>query len=146
MVSLVQHHAGLVDELMAEHRLILKAYGELRHAADAADEPRYRAALEGFKSLLVPHLIKEAVKVYTFLRKELKDKGDTAAFDRVSAYKSEMAPIGDAVLKFIDEELAQAKNAINFARAQATLEQMGKTLGSRVHREEADLYPLYRFI
>ena len=146
MVVLVKHDAELIDELMREHREILKSYGELKQAAEAAEPMRYKAALQAFKSLLVPHLIKEAVKVYTFLRKELKERGDTAAFERVSAYKSEMAPIGDAVVKFIDEQLALDVRQIDFAQVQATLAHMGTTLGGRVNREEADLYPLYRFI
>ena len=46
--------------------------------------------------MLVPHLLQEAIKLYTFLRQELKAQGNQQAYQMVNGYKTEMGGIGDA--------------------------------------------------
>jgi regulator of sigma D len=144
MASGVVHHSTLVGELKSEHRELLATFGLLRHAAEERDAAGFRRALAAFKALLVPHLVKESFKVYTYLRQEYKAKGDLAVYDMVTAYKSEMTGIGDTALRFVESCDQMADDAIDFVQIDATLHTMGRLLGDRIRREEAELYPLYQ--
>ncbi len=144
MAASIAHYATLVNELQSEHRLLLEAYGQLKKSADASDGPAFRQAVQDFKALLVPHLVKEAFKVYTYLRQRSKDRGETAVYDKVTAYKTEMTGIGDAAMRFIDTYAEMPDADIDFPQVQESLRQIGQLLGDRIRREEAELYPLYQ--
>lgn len=140
----IQHHSALVDQLKGEHRLLLQAFGALKQTSDADDALAFKRALHEFKSLLVPHLLEEAVRMYTYLRQELKARGNLADFQRVNAYKSEMGGIGDAAVRFVETCVATPDDAIDFAQVRPALHEIGLLLGDRIRREESDLYPLYQ--
>lgn len=140
----VPHYSALVAELTHDHRQLLAAYGALKHSAEAGDVAAFKSALGDFKALLVPHVVKEAYKVYTYLRQTLRQKGELEVYQRVNAYKSEMGRIGDAAIRFIDTYSDADDETIDFPQVRAALHEIGQLLGDRIRREEADLYPLYK--
>ena len=142
MNSPISHDSALAQELVSEHRELLAAFGTLKKNVEAEDAAAFRESLLTFKGLLVAHLVKEAYKVYTYLRQQLKDREDLSAYHLVNAYKSEMAGIGDAALKFV-ETYSEAPDPMDFGEARTQLQHIGHLLGDRVRREESDLYPLY---
>jgi len=144
MADDVAHHAELVQELVNDHRQLLEAYHGLKRSADDGDITAFRAALARFKSLLVPHVVKEAYKVYTYLRQTLKARGDMDAYQRVNGYKAEMGHIGEAAIQFIDTYTQAQDDDIDFEQVRSALREIGVLLGDQIRREEADLYPLYR--
>ena len=140
----IQHHSALVDQLQGEHRLLLQAFGALKKTSEADDASAFKLALQHFKALLVPHLLEEAVRVYSYLRQELKVRGSPADFQRVNAYKREMGDIGDAALQFVETYATTPDDAIVFAQVRSALHEIGLLLGDRIRREESELYPLYQ--
>jgi hypothetical protein len=95
MVTGVPHHSALVQGLVNDHRQLLQAFGRLKHCAEAEDPGAFKHALVDFKALLVPHLLQEAIKLYTFLRQELKAQGNQQAYQMVNGYKTETRPVKD---------------------------------------------------
>lgn len=139
----IPHYPDLVERFEQDHRVLLKAYGRVRHGAQARDAVEFKAALQEFQSLLVPHLVAEGYKLYTYLRQRTRSSGDHATYDKVNQYKSEMAHIGDAALHFIETYLKMPDGEIDFALVEDELRQIGLALGDRIHREESELYQLY---
>lgn len=140
---MIGHYTSLMDELKSEHRQLLEVFGRMKKSGESEDAAEFQQALADFKGLLVPHVVKEAYKVYTYLRQYYKDKGDAEVYRRVTGYKTEMTGIGDAALKFIDAHERAAPDAIDFANVNESLREIGLLLGDRIRREEAFLYPLY---
>lgn len=143
-MSGVAHYSDLVEQFHQEHRRLLKAFGQVKHGIDGRDAPAFKQALKEFQSLLVPHLVTEGYKLYTYLRQRLKEKGERADYDRVNGYKSEMARIGDTALRYAESYLALPDAEIDFSRAGEELREIGLLLGDRIQREESDLYRLYQ--
>lgn len=140
---MIGHYSTLMDELKGEHRLLLEVFGRLKKSGETEDAAEFRQALADFRSLLIPHVVKEAYKVYTYLRQYYKDKGDISVYQRVTNYKTEMTGIGEAALQFIDSCEKTPDDAIDFHTVNESLREIGLLLGDRIRREEADLYPLY---
>ena len=138
----IQHYPTLIPELMDDHRQLLQTFGDLVRAADAHDGAAFKRTLASFKSLLVAHLLKEAVKLYIYLRQNFK--GDDVAYGLVTGYKKEMDGIGRVAMDFIDTYVDTPEHAIDFPVLQSTLNEIGKVLADRIRREEAALYPLYQ--
>ena len=144
MVSGIQHHSTLVSQLMSDHRQLLESFGVLKKTAEAGDAVAFKQALQGFKALLVPHLLEEAIRLYTYLRQELKTRGDANSYQLVNGYKSEMKGIGDAAVHFVETYNTAANDAIDFEQVRASLHEICHLLGDRIRREESELYPLYQ--
>ncbi len=140
----IPHHPALIDQLRGEHRLLLQAFGALKQTTAADDAPAFKRALQDFKALLVPHFLEEAIRLYTYLRRELKAQGNLTGFQRVNGYKSESGRIGDAALRFVETSIATPDDAFDFSQVRSTLHEIGLLLGDRIRREESDLYPLYQ--
>jgi len=101
----------------------------------------FRTVLQQFKSLLIAHLLKEAIKLYIYLRQKLRD--DESTYRLVTGYKSEMDGISRVAMAFVDEYSAKPAENIDFALLGTRLKEIGQVLGDRIRREEAELYPLY---
>ncbi len=144
MVSGIQHHSSLVTQLVGDHRQLLESFGGLKKAADVGDAVAFKQSLQGFKALLIPHLMEEAVRLYTYLRQEFKTRGDANNYQLVNGYKSEMNGIGDAAVHFVETYSTTADDAIDFHQVRTSLHEIGHLLGDRIRREEAELYPLYQ--
>ena len=126
------------------HRLMQIGVERHAHRCDAGDAVAFKQALQGFKALLVPHLLEEAIRLYTYLRQELKTRGDANSYQLVNGYKSEMKGIGDAAVHFVETYNTAANDAIDFEQVRASLHEIGHLLGDRIRREESELYPLYQ--
>lgn len=141
MSSGIKYYSDLVDEMVDDHRALLAAYGDLVKTAGAKDASGFKFLLLKFKSLLVAHLLKEAVKLYIYLRQKLK--GDESAYSLVTSYKSEMDGISRIAMAFVDEYTAKPAHQIDFHQLTLQLREIGLVLGDRIRREESELYPLY---
>lgn len=139
----VAHYTDLVDGFKQDHRQLLKAFGAVKQSLEAQDAAGFKQDLQIFETLLVPHLVTEGVKLYTYLRQHLKAQGALEDYARVSAYKAEMAHIGDIALHFIETYAGLPAEKINFPQVQEELHAIGLQLGDRIRREESDLYCLY---
>lgn len=137
----IKYYSDLVDEMVDDHRALLAAYGDLVKAATAKDASSFKLLLLKFKSLLVAHLLKEAVKLYIYLRQKLK--GDESAYSLVTSYKSEMDGISRVAMAFVDEYIAKPTHQIDFNQLAVQIREIGLVLGDRISREESELYPLY---
>ena len=146
MVSGIQHHSTLVTQLVGDRRQLLESFGVLKKSAEASDAVAFKQALQGFKALLIPHLLEEAVRLYTYLRQEFKTRGDANNYQLVNGYKSEMKGIGDAAVRFVETYSATANDAIDFQQVRTGLHEIGHLLGDRIRREESELYPLYQLL
>jgi hypothetical protein len=92
----IAYYPQLVKEMTDDHRELLAAYGDLVKAAHAHDGQVFKSILGQFKSLLVAHLLKEAVKLYIYLRQKLKN--DEGTYYLVTSHKrdreeSELYPL-----------------------------------------------------
>ena len=141
MVSGIQHHSTLVSQLMSDHQQLLESFGVLKKTAEAGDAVAFKQALQGFKALLVPHLLEEAIRLYTYLRQELKTRGDANSYQLVNGYKSEMKGIGDAAVHFVETYNTAANDAKDFEHVRASVHQIGHQLGDRMRTEESELHP-----
>jgi regulator of sigma D len=137
----IQYNADLVQEMLDDHRALLAIYGDLVKAVDNKDGSVFKLTLIRFKSMLVAHLLKEAVKLYIYLRQKLK--GDEGVYHLVTSYKSEMDGISRVAMSFVDEYTAKSIHEIDFVQLSARLREIGLVLGDRIRREEMELYPLY---
>lgn len=141
MTNGIQYNANLVQEMLDDHRALLSIYGDLVKAVDNKDGSVFKLTLVRFKSMLVAHLLKEAVKLYIYLRQ--KFRGDEGVYHLVTSYKNEMDGISRVAMSFVDEYTAKPIHEIDFFQLSARLREIGLVLGDRIRREEMELYPLY---
>ncbi len=141
MSNSIQYSPDLIEGFERDHRALLLSYGQLVKLANQANYPVFQAQLAVFKSLLVSHLLKEAVKLYIYLRQQFKE--DPAIHSLVTSYKLEMDGIGRVAMAFVDGYLSTPADKVDFSEMSAKLGDLGKVLGDRIRREEAELYPLY---
>ncbi len=127
--------------MLEDHRTLLAIYGSLVKSIEARDELAFYVKLGEFKSILVAHLLKEAVKLYIYLRQSLKD--DENAYQLVTTYKSEMDGISRVVMKFVDDYSEKSLIGVDYAQLSIRIKEIGWLLGDRIRREESELYPLY---
>ena len=137
----IQYTPNLIESFERDHRALLHSYGRLVKTANKADFPTFQTELALFKSMLVSHLLKEAVKLYIYLRQQFKD--NEAIHSLVTSYKVEMDGIGRVAMGFIDAYLTAPADVVDFAKMSTQLNEIGKVLGDRIRREESELYPLY---
>jgi hypothetical protein len=91
--------------------------------------------------LLVSHLLKEAVKLYIYLRQQLRSDPDVYVL--ITSYKNEMDGISRTAIAFVDEYVGKSSHLLDFQKITGQLRELGVVLGDRIRREEAELYPLY---
>ena len=137
----IRYTPDLIEDLERDHQALLRSYGRLVKTANKTDFSTFKAELAVFKSLLVAHLLKEAIRLYIYLRQQFK--ADAAMHGLVTSYKVEMDGIGRVAMGFIDTHLNASAGTVDFSTLTAQLSALGKVLGDRIRREEAELYPLY---
>lgn len=131
----------LVQGMLDDHRQLLAVFGEMSRAVKAQDAENFRDMLIQFKSMLTAHLLKEAIKLYIYLRQKLKN--DPASYQLITGYKTEMDGISKVAMQFVDDFSTLRSAPINFVELNARLAELGRVLGDRIRREENELYPLY---
>lgn len=137
----IRYDSNLIRDMLEDHRTLLAIYGSLVKSVEARDELAFYVKLGEFKSILVAHLLKEAVKLYIYLRQSLKD--DENAYQLVTTYKSEMDGISRVVMKFVDDYSEKSLIGVDYAQLSIRIKEIGWLLGDRIRREESELYPLY---
>lgn len=137
----IRYTPGLIDDLERDHRALLQSYGRLVKTANEAGFTTFQTELAVFKSMLIGHLLKEAIRLYIYLRQQFK--ADAVTHGLVTSYKVEMDGIGRVTMGFIDTHLNASAETVDFPALTAQLSDIGKVLGDRIRREEAELYPLY---
>lgn len=137
----IQYHPELIEQLVADHRMLLGLYGEIKKVFEAGDYARVSKMLDEFRRGLQGHLLTENVRMYIYLERNLA--GDEFNADLIRGYRREMDGIGKVAMNFlkkyeaigVDTELAGP-----FAKDFATI---GAVLAERIEKEERGLYPLY---
>jgi hypothetical protein len=137
----IRYDSNLIRDMLEEHRALLAIYGSLVKSVEARDELAFYVKLSEFKSTLVAHLLKEAVKLYIYLRQSLKDDENT--YQLVTTYKSEMDGISRVVMKFVDDYSEKSLIGVDYGQLSIRIKEIGWLLGDRIRREESELYPLY---
>jgi regulator of sigma D len=137
----IAYYPNLVQEMVHDHRVLLEFYGDLSRAAKMQDYEDFTYTLANFKKALTSHLLKEAIKLYIYLRQKLKS--DPASYQLISSYKIEMDGITKVAMAFIDDYSNKPLKQVDFAILNQRLAEIGHVLGDRIRREEAELYPLY---
>lgn len=138
----IKFHPELIAELTADHQKLLAIFAELGKKAEARDAAGFKERLHRFKILLADHLLKEAIRLYIYLRQQFK--GDEATHHTITSYKKEMDGIGAVAMRFIEDYGNRPAKDFDFAELQYQLKQIGDVLGDRIYREEHELYTLYR--
>lgn len=137
----IAYYPDLVQEMVGDHRRLLEVYGDMSRAAKMQDLEDFKFMLDNFKKLLTAHLLKEAIKLYIYLRQKLKN--DPASYQLISGYKIEMDGITKVAMAFIDDYSDKTAKPIDFTLLNERLAEIGRVLGDRIRREENELYPLY---
>lgn len=137
----IRYDSNLIRDMLEDHRTLLAIYGSLVKSVEARDELVFYIKLNEFKSILVAHLLKEAVKLYIYLRQSLKDDENT--YRLVTIYKSEMDGISRFVMKFVDDYSEKSLIGVDYGQLSIRIKEIGWLLGDRIRREESELYPLY---
>lgn len=132
----------LTEELKRDNHLLLRALAKVHRGAKNADPVAFKDALEAFQKLLVPHLMKKATKVYSYLRRQSKVRGESEEYDLVTAYKVEMTRIGDAALRFVEVHRKTPAAELDFEQIRITLNTFGHLVTDRLRREEEQLHPI----
>lgn len=140
----VEYHAGLVDELRAEHAALLTLYGAIGRAMAQNQWPEVSAMLRKLRSALTDHLLKERASLYGYLERVIPEDDDMRAL--FLGFKIEMGSVGKTVFDFVDRHAAYAvfedpQRRAAFAEEYAAI---GRVLGDRIAREESQLYPMYQ--
>lgn len=137
----IQYDANLISEMLEDHRALLAVYGSLAKSVEARNEKNFYLHIGELKILLVAHLLKEAVKLYIYLKQRLKE--DESAYLLVTAYKNEMDKISWVLMKLINDYSVRSLDGIDYAQLSVRIKEIGWLLGDRIRREECELYPLY---
>ncbi|VTU15162.1 hypothetical protein SRS16CHR_01389 [Variovorax sp. SRS16] len=140
----VEYHAGLVDELRAEHEGLLVLYDAIGRAMGQNRWPEVSAQLRKLRGMLTSHLLKERVSLYCYLQRVIPEDDDMHAL--FLGFKIEMGAIGKIAFNFVDRHAA-SEVFDDPARQAAFREQyasIGQVLTDRIVREEAQLYPMYQ--
>ena len=132
----IAYDAGLIDELKAEHVALFNVFSAIQTAAEVGNLFKLSELLESFRASLQEHLMHENVRFYTYLKQQLKkdeqalesiiqikremdDIARTAirfiliysdgklSADQLADFKSELAVIGETLIKRITLEEAK---------------------------------------
>ena len=124
--------SALVNELKAEHQILVKVLGEVKELGISSEEGQQK--LMAAKDGLLAHLGKEDAQLYPKLKeKALSDQSLQTTLD---TFAKDMEGISKAALDFFDK-YHDGGSSIEFAKDFGAL--FG-ALGNRIRKEEAILY------
>jgi hypothetical protein len=131
----------LIADLKRDHSQQMQFIAVIRATAREGRFERTRTTLSQLRRHLQEHLIKEDLRVYTYLAYCLKD--DTQRMPIMTSVRSGMAAIGRKLMRALqryDESGIDEKNAGLFLKE---FEEMLQLLAKRNGYEEGLLFPLY---
>jgi len=123
----------LVNELKAEHVVLVNVLGEIKTMGVSSNEGR--AKLMAAKDGLLAHLGKEDQMLYPVLKD--KAKTDAGVKTMLDTFAKDMDGIATAAMAFFNK-YEQGGSDIEFAKDFGALY---GALGNRIRKEEAILYP-----
>lgn len=132
----------LADELKQDNRVLLRTLAKVNRGAKNADPAAFKQALADFEKNLVPHLMKKATRVHSYLRQQSKIWGEFETYEQVTAYKADLTRIGDAVLRFAQVQQETPVDQLDFEKIRTILNTFGHLLSECLGREERELHPL----
>lgn len=125
----------LVSVLKEDHKKLLAALDKIKTAGITT--PDGRRLLNDIKGALLGHLRKEEAELYPALRKAGAQYPE--AQQLADRFEAEMKGIGRDAVAFFEKYNAES-TGMDFAR---DLGRLLGALGTRIRREEAELYPAY---
>ena len=137
----IHYHSDLVPELLNDHQILLKHFGEIVEAEKRGEFHRLPDLLEEFGSVLRGHLLKENVKLYIYLQHALANDPDNAVL--MQGFRTEMHGISRTVTKFLKRYGQKEWDRQRREQFGADLDKIGEVLVRRIQTEEEVLYPLY---
>ena len=137
----IRFHPELVPELLDDHQVLLKLFGEIAEANKLGEFEKLPGMLREFGNVLRGHLLKENVKLYIYLQHALANDPDNAAL--MQGFRTEMHGISKAVTKFLKHYGQKEWDQQRREQFGVDLEAIGGVLVKRIDTEEEVLYPLY---
>ncbi len=138
----IAYDAGLVDELKAEHKELVRIYTAIKAASAENRYPDLHNLLSSFKQTFQMHIAMENVRFYVYLQQRTAQDTDASTF--IASVRREMNDVARAVLKFVDTYMTVPPTPVTVTGFTNELEQIGSVLVQRVELEESSLYSLYQ--
>jgi len=137
----LDYHPELVSQLKKEHRIMVSLLSSITKQLSVRKMEGARKEFNRFTRILHGHLLKENLKLYTYLKHALANDPDNQSL--AIRFQTEMSRIG----RHVDGEVKKLSMLEWVASDSAViLEVLGglsQALLERVQDEEAYLYPLY---
>ena len=131
----------LIGTLQAEHKELLRLFGQLEDAAANGDETACRSALDQFTRLLQDHLLTENRHLYGYFARN--PQTDTQNAQRVDSMSADMMHVGKILHRFITAYTRTTWTMTMRDQLRRDLRPIGEVLVHRIREEETVLYPLY---
>jgi len=132
---------GLVEQLQAEHRELVRLYEALVAAHTRGDFDASVANLKHFTYALRAHLLKENLHLYVYLKHVLRH--DRESTELMSAMRVEMGKIGRVLNDFVTRYTSSPWDQQAREDLQGELARIAEVLTLRIRQEEDVLYPMY---
>jgi len=132
---------GLVEQLQAEHRELVRLYEALVAAHTRGDFDASVANLKHFTYALRAHLLKENLHLYVYLKHVLRH--DRESTELMSALRVEMGKIGRVLNDFVTRYTSSPWDQQAREDLKGELARIAEVLTLRIRQEEDVLYPMY---
>ncbi|WP_299945768.1 hemerythrin domain-containing protein [uncultured Microbulbifer sp.] len=140
----------LIHKLKADHKELLHVYGQIKNLLDGhgSKSPRERnrkisALIPRLKTIFVDHIMLENGRLYGQIK--LAYSQDDDVIESVHAFKSQMSAIQKKVYSLLSSWTFDFIT-LSPHKFREQFRALGKSLGERINREEASLYPFYEEI
>ncbi|MCP4489462.1 MAG: hemerythrin domain-containing protein [Gammaproteobacteria bacterium] len=137
--SSIQYSPDLIRELEDDHKALVEMYQAAADALERRSRKDLVRSLAQLKDALTGHLLKENLKLYTYMNRCYHNNPEGA--DLIKSFNSDMAQIGKTVFTHLNTYTApEAKFDLVFKKE---FDAIGEALTRRIQAEEKQLYPLY---
>ena len=137
----LRHHRALIGQLKHDHAVLVDMYTRIATAGEKGDWRSVEIEIGYFKIKLTDHLLVEAVKLYSYMKKRYESEPEV--LEIVKDYAKEMTGIGRVVMAHCATFATISGNLEAQQSFAATWKHVGEVLTERIGREETVLYPIY---
>ncbi len=138
----LRYDEQLVHKLQADHKQLLKLFGDISTAYEQNDFKALPNKLTIFSDKLREHLLLENLKLYIYLKHVLKsDQHSTAVMNN---FYQEMKEIGKVVNGFVNKYSQSNWSETMKASFYTDITKIETVFVKRIETEEEKLYPLYK--
>lgn len=131
----------LIAGLKVDHAELLRQHAALERMAIEGRYPEIPAAIAELKEKFDGHVLHENLHFYGYIQDKARSLQER---ELIKNFRSEMNPVGHAVVAFVKRYLASGVTSLNSQAFRAELHQVGLLLARRIEREEKELYTLYQ--